>query len=170
MVLGHFPGIRARPPRWCPSCAGLALTELVAGGVVVTVTGLTTTGLAAASVHDTEVGVGGLEWSVERAVQVLRLAQPDGSTFLRALVDEGGHATAARLREITGFARLNPMTQTLNSAVRRVFDVRRLAFHDRHLARPGNDPDKPRAPSVHDYTLPAHLVPILDEALRQLGR
>jgi hypothetical protein len=45
-------------------------------------------------------------------VQVLRQAQPAGSVFLRALVDEGGHATAARLRGLTGVDRLNPMTST----------------------------------------------------------
>jgi hypothetical protein len=47
--------------------------------------------------------------------------------------------------------------------------IRRLAYDDRHLARPGRPLDDPRAAAVYDYTLPEHLVPILDAALRQLG-
>jgi hypothetical protein len=134
----------------------------------VTITGVNA-GASPAPEND-EVGVSGLNWTVEKAVQMLRLAQPAGSKFLRALIDEGGHATAARLRELTGVDRLNPMTGTLNAAARNVFGIRRFVYNDRHLARPGRLPEDPRAAAVYDYTLPEHLVPILDEALRQLGR
>jgi hypothetical protein len=144
------------------------LADLAHQGHVVTVTGVNVG--ATPAPDDDEVGVSGLDWTVDRAVQMLRQAQPAGSVFLRALVDEGGHATAARLRELTGVDRLNPMTSTLNAATRKVFGARRLAYDDRHLARPGKPPEDPRAAAVHDYTLPEQLVPILDEALRQLGR
>lgn len=167
-LLAHYPGIRPRPPRWCPACAGPALADLAHQGHVVTITGVNAG--ATPAPNDDEVGVSGLDWTVERAVQMLRQAQPAGSVFLRALINEGGYATAARLRELTGVDRLNPMTSTLNAAARNVFGIRRFPYDDRHLARPGRHPDDPRAAAVYDYTLPEHLVSILDEALRQLGR
>jgi hypothetical protein len=182
-LLAHFPGIRARPPRWCPDCAGTALGRLVRRGLVVTVTSAThavgpalnggqPTSTATVSAGDDirEPGVADLNWTVDRAVRMLRLARPAGSVFLRALVDEGGTATAARLRELTGAAHLHPMTQTLNASMKKVFGGRRLNYEDRHLAHPNPDPEHPRRAAVYSYSLPPDVVPILDQALRQLGR
>jgi hypothetical protein len=133
-LLAHYPGIRPRPPRWCPTCAGPALVDLARHGHVVTITGVNV-GASPAPEND-EVGVSGLNWTVEKAVQMLLLAQPAGSKFLRALIDEGGHATAARLRELTGVDRLNPMTGTLNAAARNVFGIRRFVYNDRTSRAP----------------------------------
>ena len=88
--------------------------------------------------------------------------------FLRALIDEGGRATAQRLRELTTGHELRAMTLSLNTAARRLARDQ-LAPH-RFLALPGRNPDSPRNPAVHDYQLPADLVPIFDEALRRLDR
>jgi len=112
----------------------------------------------------------GPQWTVELAEQVLRHAQPAGSTLLRALIDEGGSATADRLRELTGERRLQYMTLTLNNAARKVSGHRRFRDDGRHLARPRRDPDNPRDHTVRAYDIDPELVPIFDEALRRLGR
>jgi len=88
--------------------------------------------------------------------------------FLRALIDEGGRATAQRLRELTSGHEPRAMTLSLNSAARGLAREQ-LAPH-RNLALPGRDPDNPRRRAVHDYELPSQLVPIFDDALRRLGR
>jgi hypothetical protein len=31
-LLAHYPGIRPRPPRWCPACAGPALADFARQG------------------------------------------------------------------------------------------------------------------------------------------
>lgn len=56
----------------------------------------------------------------------------------------GGHSRlvgvcvgTVRLREFIGADHLNPMTQTLNHAMKKVFNGRKLAYDDRHLAQPG---------------------------------
>jgi hypothetical protein len=181
-LLAHFPGIRTRPPRWCPVCAGNALSRLVRRGLAVTVTSVTydvgsaltggqATPAAPAGGDDVrEPGVADLDWTVELAVRMLRTAQPAGSVFLHALVDEGGTATAARLRELTGATHLNPMTQTLNASMKKVFGgpPARLRQPSPRSSRPG--PENPSRVAVHSYSLPPDVVPILDAALRQLGR
>lgn len=182
-LVAHYPGIRDRPPQWCAHCAGPELAALVAAGLVVTVTSTDlrmvddprpAVAVRAAAVRarpagltDDEPGVTDLEWTVEMATEVVRYALPPGRVFLRALVDEGGTATAERLKEVTGAAKLNNMTLTVNSAVRTVMG--RLRHRDRHLARPLHDPDNPRRATVTGYELPAALVPILDQALTQTG-
>jgi len=107
-------------------------------------------------------------WTVDLAEELLRLAQPSGSTFLRALIDEGGTATAERLRELTGADALQYMTLSLNSALRKMSGPRRML--GRQLAKPRQNAQNPRHPGVYDYTLPGELVPIFDEALHRLGR
>jgi hypothetical protein len=177
VLSAHYPGIRARPPRWCGPCCGQLLAGLVARGQVVTVTGIVLddgyagTGRNRGPVElDDEVGVTDLAWTVDLAIEVLRYAKPGGLVFARALVDEGGTATADRLREITGEPALHYMTGTLNAALRTVTGRRRLRYSDRHLAKPLPPPDNPRRKIVHSYELPQHLVPILDEALTALGQ
>jgi len=108
-------------------------------------------------------------WTVELAEDVLRLALPAGSTFLRALIDAGGTATVARLKELTNSDQLHYMTLTLNTAARRIAGAHRLERR-RYLASPRHDPRDPRKRHVYDYTLPADLVPIFDQALKRLGR
>lgn len=56
------------------------------------------------------------EWTVELAEDTVRRAKENGRIFLRALIDEGGTATADRLREITGMEALQHATQTLSMA------------------------------------------------------
>lgn len=106
-------------------------------------------------------------WSDELAEEVLRRALPSGSTFLRALIDEGGTATAARLKELTGSNTLQYMQLTLNAAARKVYGRR---MPGRNLVKSRYDPEQPRKQVVHDYVLDAELVPIFDEALHRLGR
>jgi len=168
-LMGHYPGLRPRQPRWCGTCAGPALTQLVRDGQVVTVT---TAQSSAAAPADDELADGflGQDWTVDQAVQMLRHALPSGSRFLRALINEGGVATAARLRKILDEDSLGPMTQTLNGAMRKTFRRSGQLGGERHLARPGRNPDNPRDPTVYDYALPQRLVPILDKALRELKR
>lgn len=169
VLAAHYPGIRARPPRWCASCGGRRLAELVDDGQVVTVTAVPTPAAGDVIELDGEVGVTTLPWTAELATEVLRYARPPGVAFARALVDAGGAATAAQLREATGLAALNHATGTLNAAVRTVAGRRRLRFEDRHLAKPLPPPDDPRRKVVHSYELPAVLVPVLDDALTALG-
>jgi hypothetical protein len=186
VLAAHYPGIRARPPRWCGPCGGQTLADLVTGGQVVTVTSTghathDTTAVAAdprtaatppgpgAGIDD-EIGIADLPWTVEYAIELLRYARPGGLAFARALVDEGGTATAARLREILGVTALNSLTATLNAAVRTAVGRGRLRYPDRHLAKPLPPPEDPRRKIVHSYALPPDLVPLLDEALTALGR
>lgn len=124
--------------RLCQRCAGPVLTRLVLTGHTVTVRALDLvdqdthgTGHEADLGHadptapssDEQIGprhVEGVLWTVELAEQVLRGARPAGSAFLRALVAEGGTATAARLRELTGRHNLHHTTLTVNTSARRV--------------------------------------------------
>ena len=96
-LCAYYPGIRPRPPRWCPDWPAPRLPSSCS---------------AARSSPSPPPSPAG----TESPTGELRLAQPSGVTFLRALVDQGGVATAARLRELTGVDHLNPMTQTLNHA------------------------------------------------------
>lgn len=106
-------------------------------------------------------------WAVDLAEQALRLALPSGLVFLRALIDEGGTATAARLKDLTGSGTLHRMTQTLNGAAKKAAGRRSLGGY-RHLAHPRRDPNNPRKATIYDYELPDDLVPIFDDALRRL--
>jgi hypothetical protein len=105
---------------------------------------------------------------VDLAEEILRKALPSASMFLRALINEGGRATADRLREVTTGHELRAMTLSLNHAARRL--AREQLASRRFLALPGRNPDDPRNPAVYDYQLPDGLVPIFDEALRRLDR
>ncbi|MQA12579.1 MAG: hypothetical protein GEU98_29485, partial [Pseudonocardiaceae bacterium] len=105
-----------RSVRWCQRCAGGLLAQLVAAGRTISVRSLEGNAVAASGPH----------WTVELAEQVLRQALPTGSRFLRALIDEGGSASAARMRELTGESRLHPMTLTLNHAARHVTGRRKF--------------------------------------------
>lgn len=109
-------------------------------------------------------------WTVDLAEEILREALPKGSTFLRALVDEGGTATAARLKELTNSDALHYMTLTLTSAARKVLSNRNFSLAHRHFFRGRRDPSNPSSATVYDYVLPSELVPVFDEALRRLDR
>lgn len=107
-------------------------------------------------------------WTVQLAEEVLRRARPTGHAFLRALIDEGGTATADRLRELTGMSALHRATLTNAAAQvlgREAPDGRRRRHFFRARHRPGERPGR-----VHDYHLPEELVPIFDEALTRVMR
>ncbi|WP_141974942.1 hypothetical protein [Saccharothrix saharensis] len=177
--------------RLCQRCAGPVLTRLVLTGHTLTVRaldhddridqGTPGTGHDAVDGHPDPTTlsherieprhVEGVLWTVELAEQALRGARPAGSTFLRVLIDQGGTATAARLRELTGQHNLHHMTLTVNTSARRVLGGRQDGSGERlRVAIPRPDPNAPRSQTVHDYTLPEDLVPILDAALRRIGR
>ncbi|MEU4807403.1 hypothetical protein [Actinosynnema sp. NPDC023587] len=172
--------------RLCQRCAGPVLAHLVLTGRTVTVRAVELPDKVSreggpaggrpeqatmSTVEEVEPRhVEGVGWTVELAEQVLRGALPSGSVFLRALVDEGGTATVARLRELTGEKRLHYMTLTLNTSARRVLGGRKDGSGERlRVAVPRTDPASPRSQAVYDYTLPEELVPILDAALRRVG-
>lgn len=110
------------------------------------------------------------EWTVELAEDVVRQAKVNGRVFLRALVDEGGTATADRLREITGIEGLHRATQTLSSAASKALKAK-LGDEGRrwrHFFERRAHPDERRAGRVHSYHLPEKLVPCFDEALKRV--
>uniref|UniRef100_UPI003F497037 hypothetical protein n=1 Tax=Actinokineospora sp. CA-119265 TaxID=3239890 RepID=UPI003F497037 len=182
MTLHRGPGGPGQ--RLCQHCVGAVLAHLALLGHTVTVGPVdqddepadadvpaaatpSPAGEDAGAVHP--VDVDGVRWTVDLAEQVLRGARPTASTFLRALVDEGGTATAARLRELTGTTDLRHATMTLHSSARRV--ARDLGTGARpQVAVPRPDPDVPQSKIVHDYTLPPGLLPLFDAALHRLGR
>jgi hypothetical protein len=163
-MAGHFDGLTVGDPKWCQRCAGHVLTKLVLTGHTVSVYALDSP-----KAYDPDTNDGPVPWTVDLAEEVLRLALPSGSVFLRALINEGGTATAARLKEVIGSDALHYMTLTLNGAAKKVARTRQLGRH-RHLALPRRDPTNPRKEAVYDYELPDHLIPIFDEALRRLDR
>jgi hypothetical protein len=171
-MTAHYEHLTGADLRWCHRCAGIQLARLVSAGHVVTVRSLS----AADADGTTAVPRRGQpnghadepQWTVDLAEQVLRHAIPSASTFLRALIDEGGKATVQRLKELTNGAELRYMTLSLNTAARKIAGEQ--LYPQRYLALPGRDPENPRRQAVHDYQLPAQLVPIFDEALGRLGR
>lgn len=110
------------------------------------------------------------KWTVDIAEEILREALPTGSTFLRALVNEGGTATADRLKELTNSNALQHMTRTLSVAARKILSKRQIDIAPRDIFRPRRDPNNPRHAKIYDYVMLSELVPVFDEALRRLGR
>lgn len=107
-------------------------------------------------------------WTVELAEQVLLRTRPKGRAFLRALIDEGGTATADRLRELTGMSGLHHATMTLSNAAAQVLGKEHPeGLRWRHFfaarKRPGD-----RYGRVYDYNLPDELVPIFAQALTSI--
>jgi hypothetical protein len=171
-MAAHYEDLLGADLRWCQRCAGAQLARLVSAGHVVTIRPLPpadadgTTDRAERGQPD---GHGQRpQWTVEQAEEVLRRAIPSASTFLRALINEGGTATVQRLKELTNGAELRYMTLSLNTAARKIAGPQ--LYPQRYLAVPNRDPDNPRRQAVHNYQLPAHLVPIFDQALQRLGR
>lgn len=107
--------------------------------------------------------------TVELAEAVLRQALPYGSTFLRALIDEGGTATVAQLRARTASEDLQRMALTLNKSWQKVSRGQQVEKAPR-LSQGRPDPNNPRKQAVYDYVMPVALIPVFDEALRRLGR
>ena len=108
-------------------------------------------------------------WSADLAEQILRRAKPFGLVFLRALIDEGGTATAERLRTLTGQQALHYAGVSLTAAARKVLSEHHpggARWRHFYAARPHPDG---RSRNVHDYHLPDELVPLFDEALCRLG-
>jgi hypothetical protein len=144
-------------------------------GIVVTALSGST---ATLSLLDVEPPSDGLDagppprWDVDLAELILRRARPVGSVFIRALVDQGGTATAEKLRELTGLDALNQATQTLTKAASAVLsegDRHRRGRYWRHFFAARTHPDQPRG-RVYDYHLPDELVPLFADALARLGR
>ncbi|MGW6445163.1 hypothetical protein [Lentzea sp. NPDC055074] len=174
-VLDDHGGLGQRS-RWCERCAGPLLARLVLQGHTAVVAPLDSPlprreSVASEVRRRRDAGKPSSTWNVDFAVEVLRLAQPSASVFLRALVDEGGTASAERLKERTSSDKLHHMTQTLNTAARSLWvgpvpgDASRL-----FVAQRLHDPDNPRDKTVRGYALPAEHVSIWDEALQRLNR
>ena len=110
-------------------------------------------------------------WTVDLAEEILRGARPHGSTFLRALIDAGGTATAEHLRHATELDELRAATQTLTTSAARILG-RRIPEGRKHrhffTARP--HPERPQDARVHDYYLPSPPREQFDQALQRLGR
>lgn len=165
--------------RWCERCAGPLLARLVLQGQT-TIVGPGIGPIPAPPPRENvadEVrrrranGQQFTEWTVEFAEQVLRLARPSASDFLRALIEEGGQADVDTLKRRTGSDALHYMTLTLNTAARSLWVGPVPGGGTRlFVARPLHDPDNPRDKKVRGYALPAEHVPIWDEALTRLGR
>lgn len=110
-----------------------------------------------------------LEWTSEMAEQILRRARPAGSTFLRALIDEGGTATAERLRERTDIPALHHATQSLSTAAKYVLSRHHPDGRSyRHFVTARSHPNEPRG-RVYDYHLPDELLGPFEQALTRLG-
>ncbi|TDC88147.1 hypothetical protein E1161_24450 [Saccharopolyspora aridisoli] len=112
------------------------------------------------------------EWTVEVAEDTVRRAKENGRIFLRALIDEGGTATADRLREITGMEALQHATQTLSMAASKALKAK---FGDegrrwRHFFERCPHPEDRAGVRVHSYHLPEKLIPCFDEALKRVER
>lgn len=112
------------------------------------------------------------EWTAELAERILRRATTSGSVFMRALVDAGGTITRQQLIEQTGLPKPEHATQSLTTAARAVLnDVlpgRNEGAAHRHFFQRRRIPDDPKG-RVHDYHLPAELLPPFREALDTLG-
>ncbi|MFD6073020.1 hypothetical protein [Amycolatopsis lurida] len=145
--------------------AGVVITELSGSR--------TTLALSNATVRSRALDAGSPpRWDVGLAERILRRARPAGSLFLRALVDQGGTATAEKLREVTGLEFLNHATRTLTESAAVVFsdgDPEQRGRYWRHFFATRRHPDQPRG-RVYDYYLSDELVPIFAEALTRLGR
>jgi hypothetical protein len=90
--------------RWCQRCAGAQLARLVSVGHTVAVRSLDASDVkVACQARDAS-------WTIDLAEEILRKALPSASVFLRALISEGGRATAQRLRELTSGNELRAMT------------------------------------------------------------
>lgn len=102
--------------RWCQHCAGALLARLVLLANTATVRPLDSERPALTVVPDVSESTSSRDysqralsvapavdpgWTVDLAEETLRLSRPHAAVFLRALVDEGGKATAERLRELT---------------------------------------------------------------------
>lgn len=172
-VLDHDGGPGQRS-RWCDRCAGPLLAKLVLQDRTALVSPLDAPPPRVQSAmsevrRQRSAGQPYSKWTVEFAEEVLRLAQPSGSVFMRALVDLGGTADTAALRQHTGTETLHHMIQTLNSAARSRWigpfpdDAAQL-----FVAQPLRN--HPRDKKVTGYALPAEHVALWAEALDRLGR
>lgn len=152
--------------RWCHRCAGELLLTLTNAGIVATVRALVRAVEPADHTVETSHDPG---WTVDLAVEVLKQARPSASKLVRALVDEGGRATATRLKELVRAGNLGPLNRTLNTAARHVWRGERLKAR-LHVATPLRDPARPAQDIVHSYELAPGTVEIWGTALRGLDR
>lgn len=103
------------------------------------------------------------EWDAELIERVLRKLGPAGRRWIRALVAEGGSATPARLKEITGAKALGGMMTTMRRAAhgisRRFPPPQLIAVHRS---------DDPQNPVILGYHLPDGTVPLIVTALERI--
>lgn len=149
--------------RWCHRCAGGLLRTLTGAGIVVTVRALVRPVEPAAETPDEPHDPG---WTVDLAVEVLQAATPQATQLVRALVEHEGSAPARTLRELLGVP-VGPVTKSLNTAARRLWEGERLAARISVATprRAGN-----LGTAVEAYELPAQTVPIWAKALSRLDR
>lgn len=159
---------------WQLQVAPDGMSATVQGPANLVVTNLTgaTLRLTCGTTSDHDRQVQQIEWTTDLAERVLRGARSTGSTFLRALIDEGGTATAETLRERTGFDALNHATQSLTTSAKRVLTqhLGEYAGHWRHFFTERPHPRSGRGGRVYDYHLPDPPLRYFKEALTRLGR
>jgi hypothetical protein len=98
------------------------------------------------------------------AERILRKATPDASRLLRALIDEGGTATAEKLKALTDTTKLGP--KVLGNTAGRYF---RVPFHDDNWRLV--ESYRRAGLNVYEYTvLQKEQIPVFEQALRRLGR
>lgn len=152
--------------RWCQHCAGRLLVTLTRAGMVATVRSLVRAIEPDPDAPQVSHDPG---WTVDLALEVLTKAKPPAVKLVQALVDEGGRATAQRLKELVGTANLGPVNQTLNTAARHLWRAERLQAKV-YVATPLRDPGRPSQDIAHSYELASGTVEIWSRALRRLDR
>lgn len=171
--------------RWCQHCAGALLSRLVLLGNTATVRPLNSERPALTVVPDVSEPTSSQDysqralsvapavdpgWTIDLAQEALRLAKPHVAVFLRALVDEGGKATAERLRELTDLMELHRSTGSVNAAARKLwrgFDKAVWPGNRPYAVLARRDPKALNDPRTHSYELPETAVPIWDAALKR---
>ena len=138
--------------RWCEHCAGKLLKALTRAGMVATVRSVPRPAEPAAETVETPAVVHDPGWTVDLAIEALTTAVPGASALVRALVDEGGSATAVRLKELLKVEQLSPITRSLNTAARNIWRGEGLTIRV-YVAMPQRDPDQPSKDVVHSYEL-----------------
>lgn len=171
--------------RWCQHCAGALLSRLVLLDHTAVVRPLDSERPRLTVVPDVPASTSPQDfsqrtlsvapavnpgWTVDLAEEALRLSKPHAAVFLRALVDEGGKATAARLRELTSLQELNRSSGSVNASARKLwrgFDKAVWPGNRPYAVLARRDPKNLSDPRTHSYELPETAVSIWDAALKR---
>ncbi|MEU2106378.1 hypothetical protein [Nocardia sp. NPDC019255] len=103
------------------------------------------------------------EWDEEFLERFLRNLGPAGRRWIRVLVNEGGVATPARIKELTGAKALGGMSTTMRRAMHATTDK---------LPPPrlieSRSTDDPQNPTIVEYRLAEGTLPLLAAALERI--